>query len=115
MLNQLTIRRAELLQAMHQSQPSLFEFISTGERFLGDDFQKLLTELQPLSPLPAAVLHDFKGRNLRDPGEKIRPQLKLGELAPGDEIGFLQNLLGVDRMCHLHENVQVQAALMPGK
>jgi hypothetical protein len=92
-----------------------FQVIGAAVRFLGHGAQEILAEIEAVALLAFAMGKDLVKRDLARPRSEIRARFELRKVPPHDDLGFLQNIVGILRMRHHRHDISAEGPLVAGE
>lgn len=85
----------EFVEAVAEGLVFAFAEVGFGEGFVGEEIKEVVVEDEAVPGLGAAVAEGFEAGDGADPGHEVGVGFELAEFAPGDEGGFLEDIVDV--------------------
>jgi len=102
-------------EAIVQDALALFQMIGAAVGFLGHGAEEILAKVEAVALLALAVGEDLVKGDLARPCAEIRAEFELRKVPPHDDLGLLQNIVGILRMRHHRHDVSAQRPLVAGE
>jgi hypothetical protein len=85
----------EFVEAVAEGLVFAFAEVGFGEGFVGEEIKEVVSEDEAVAGFVAGVTKGFKAGDGADPGHEVGVGLELAEFAPGDEGGFLKDIVDI--------------------